>query len=175
MKSGQIHIYHGDGKGKTTCAMGLALRAAGRGCRIVVAQFLKSSNSGERRILEQIEAVTLLPLPEQIKFTFAMSEDEKRAEGVCCTQRLAQVSELARGENCRLVILDEVLDAVNCGLLPLEALLEFLDTRPHELDVVLTGRDPHPELMARAGYITEMKKHKHPYDQGLAARIGIEY
>lgn len=175
MKTGMLHIYHGDGKGKSTCAMGLAVRAAGRLEPVIVAQFLKSDNSGERRVLARIPEVILLPLPEKIKFTFAMSEEEKAKEAICCRTRLDQIADIAREKECRLAVLDEVLDAVNGGMLPLESLLSFLDSRPEGLEVVLTGRDPHPELIARADYITEMKKEKHPYDQGLPARIGIEY
>ena len=151
-----IHLYCGDGKGKTTAAMGLALRMAGRGKPVVIAQFLKGADSGERYALSLLPKVTLLPAPEPIKFSF----------------QLTQAEAAARKEACGLLVLDEVCAAVNTGLLPLERVLACLDRVSCE--VVLTGRDPVPELWERADYITEMEKLRHPYDRGIAARPGVE-
>ncbi|MEG2119506.1 MAG: cob(I)yrinic acid a,c-diamide adenosyltransferase [Pseudoflavonifractor sp.] len=168
-----MHIYCGDGKGKTTCAFGLALRACGRGKKVLVAQFLKSSDSGERDGLALLPGATLLPVPEQIKFTFAMDEAERRAAAADCVALLDRVAALAGGYD--LILLDECCGAVNTGLLPVDRLTEFLDSRPAGAEVILTGRDPVPELVVRADYITEMKKIRHPYDKGVPARKGIEW
>lgn len=168
-----VHLYLGDGKGKTTCAMGLALRAAGRDKRVVIAQFLKSENSGERTAFRRFANVTLLPIPDRVKFTFAMSGEEKKAAAEHAGRLLAAAEGLMTG--CDLLVLDEICAAVHTGLLTPEQVMNLLDRRPQPLEIVLTGRDPVPEFYERADYITEMVKRKHPYDQGVAAREGVEY
>lgn len=166
-----IHLYCGSGKGKTTAAMGLALRAAGRGKPVVIAQFLKGEDSGERRILERLPQVNLLPLPETIQFTFAMSEEEKEKEKVRYQCMLKEIADAA--QVCELLILDEVCAAVNTGMISLQAILQLLDGLTCE--IVMTGREPAKELEQRADYITCMEKVRHPYDEGICAREGIEY
>ena len=168
-----IHLYHGDGKGKTTAAMGLALRMAGRGRPVVVAQFLKGADSGERQALAQLPQVTLLPVPEQLKFLFMMTETQRQREARRAQEMLSRARQAAADPDCGLVVLDEVCDGVNAGLLPLADLLELLDCARAE--VVLTGRDPAPELVERADYITRFQKEKHPYDRGIPARSGVEF
>ena len=166
-----IHLYCGSGKGKTTAAMGLALRAAGRGKPVVITQFLKGEDSGERRILERLPQVNLLPLPETIQFTFAMSEEEKEKEKVRYQCMLKEIADAA--QVCELLILDEVCAAVNTGMISLQAILQLLDGLTCE--IVMTGREPAQELEQRADYITCMEKVRHPYDEGICAREGIEY
>ena len=168
-----VHIYCGDGKGKTTCAMGLAVRAAGHGRKVVVAQFLKGNNSGERAVLEGLPTVNCLPVPETIKFIFAMDEQEKAETRAQMTAAFTQAVEASRDSD--LLVLDELCGAITTGMVPLEKVLAFLDSRPEQLEVVITGRDPAPELQERADYITEMRKIKHPFDKGVNAREGIEW
>lgn len=168
-----LHIYCGDGKGKTTCAMGLAVRAAGHGRKVVVAQFLKGSNSGERTILESIPHVNCLPVPETIKFIFMMDEQEKANARAETTASFHQAVE--RSKDADLLVLDELCGALSTDMVPLDAVLAFLDSRPENLEVVITGRDPAPELQERADYITEMRKVKHPFDKGVNAREGVEW
>ena len=170
-----IQIYCGDGKGKTTAAIGLAVRAAGRGNPVVIAQFLKSADSGERLILGKLSGVTLLEIPDEMKFVFAMNEEEKRAERERQTALFDAAVTLASRERAGLLVLDEMCSAVNTGMVSLERVTEFLDHMPAGLEVVLTGRDPAPELERRADYITEMRKCKHPYDRGVAPRLGVEW
>ena len=170
-QKGLVHLYTGDGKGKTTAAVGLTVRAAGRGKPVVIAQFLKGEDSGERRILERLPQVNLLPLPETIQFTFAMSEEEKEKEKVryqCMLKEIAYAAQV-----CELLILDEVCAAVNTGMISLQAILQLLDGLTCE--IVMTGREPAQELEQRADYITCMEKVRHPYDEGICAREGIEY
>lgn len=168
-----LHIYCGDGKGKTTCSMGLAVRAAGHGRKVVVAQFLKSGNSGERAVLEQLPTVNCMPVPEVMKFTFLMNEQEKADTRTQMTAIFSRAAELGRESD--LLVLDELCSAINTGMVPLEEVLAFLDSRPESLEVVITGRDPAPELQERADYITEMRKIKHPFDKGVNAREGVEW
>lgn len=168
-----LHIYCGDGKGKTTCAMGLAVRAAGHGRKVVVAQFLKGGNSGERAILQGIPNLSCLPVPETIKFIFMMDDQEKAATCAETTASFQNAVELSKGAD--LLVLDELCGAISTNMVSLDAVLSFLDNRPEQLEVVITGRDPSPELQERADYITEMKKIKHPFDKGINAREGIEW
>lgn len=170
-----LHLYCGDGKGKTTAAMGLAVRSAGRGNRVVIAQFLKSGDSGEREVLGALPNVTLLELPRAMKFVFAMNEEEKAAEQARQTGLFRQAVETARREGADLLVLDELCAGVSTGMVPLDLVTEFLDRRPESLEVVITGRDPAPALSDRADYITEMKKIRHPFDRGLPARRGVEW
>ncbi|MBS6534185.1 MAG: cob(I)yrinic acid a,c-diamide adenosyltransferase [Oscillospiraceae bacterium] len=167
-----VHLYCGEGKGKTTAAMGLALRMAGRGRGVVVAQFLKGADSGERLALAQVPGVQLLEVPERVKFSFRLTPAEREAERARNTRLLALAREAACAPACGLLVLDEVCAAVNTGLLPLEDVLDCLDSLTCE--VVLTGRDPAPELRERADYLTEMWKARHPFDRGVCARTGVE-
>ena len=168
-----FHIYCGDGKGKTTCSMGLAVRAAGHGRNVVVAQFLKCGNSGERAVLEQLPNVNCLPVPEVMKFVFTMTEEEKAQTRAQMTGVLRQAVEASRDAD--LLVLDELNGAITTGMVALQDVLDFLDSRPEQLEVVITGRDPAPELRERADYITEMTKIRHPFDKGLNARKGVEW
>lgn len=169
-----LHIYCGDGKGKTTAAFGLAARWAGRGGKAVIAQFLKSADSGERYALAHVPGVELLPAPEKVKFVFAMDAAEKAAERERCLALLHETAErLAAG--CGLAVLDECCGALSTGLLTLAEVENFLDRCPPETEVVLTGREPPETLLERADYITEMRKLRHPYDAGKTARLGVEW
>ena len=168
-----LHIYCGDGKGKTTAAFGLASRAAGRGRRVVIAQFLKGEDSGERRSMEYVPHVLLLPLPRQMKFVFQMNPVE-RAECESDSHKLLWDA-VALAEQTSLLVLDEVLGALETGILLEEDLLQALSELPGECEVVLTGRNPSQAILDRADYITEMTLRRHPYEQGVPAREGIEY
>ena len=173
MTKGFIHIYCGDGKGKTTAAVGLCVRAAGHGKRVLFVQFLKSEGSGERAILQLLPQVTVTPCPQSIKFTIQMTEEEKREEAEACSRRLYAAWEEA--EKADLLVLDEVFGALSSGLLTADEVLAGLRQKPEGLEVVLTGRDPAPCFLEIADYVTEMKKQKHPFEQGVGARRGIEY
>lgn len=175
MSKGLIHLYFGDGKGKTTAAMGLAVRSAGNGNRVLVVQFLKARPSGEVTILEGLPGITLLRGKGLTKFSWEMTEEEKaqtrQRHGVLLNTAISHV----RAEGCALLVLDEALGACHTALLDEETLLHFLREKPDELEVVLTGRDPSGEMLELADYATEMKKIKHPYDLGTAARKGVEF
>ena len=170
---GLIHIYCGEGKGKTTAAVGLSVRASGCGKRVVFAQFLKSRKSGERTSLALLPGVTLTEVPECVKFTFRMTEQEKLAAAELCGKQLEEAFRLAQGAD--LLVLDEAVGAVAKGLLEERTLLEYLRNKPKNLEVVLTGRNPSEELCEAADYISEIRKIKHPYDKGIPARRGIEF
>lgn len=173
MNRGLIHLYYGDGKGKTTAAMGLAVRSAGNGNRVLVAQFLKGRPSGEVPVLESIPGITLMRGKGLTKFSWQMTEEERDETR---RQHAALLDAAAEGaRDCALLVLDEALGACHTGLLDEEALLRFLREKPEGLEVVLTGRDPSKELLDMSDYATEMKKIKHPYDKGTGARKGVEF
>ena len=173
-KSGLVHLYCGDGKGKTTAAVGLAVRHSGRGGKVVFAQFLKDGTSGECRVLAKL-GVTVLAANPVGKFSFRMTEEEKAETAAALGRTFDAATGFAVRERATLLVLDEICAAVNCGFLPEKTLTEFLESRPDSLEVVLTGRDPSENLQVHADYITEMKKRRHPFDEGVAAREGIEF
>ncbi len=172
--SGLVHLYCGDGKGKTTAAVGLAVRHSGRGGKVVFAQFLKDGTSGECRVLAKL-GVTVLAANPVGKFSFRMTEEEKAETAAALGRTFDAATGFAVRERATLLVLDEICAAVNCGFLPEKTLTEFLESRPDSLEVVLTGRDPSENLQVYADYITEMKKRRHPFDEGVAAREGIEF
>lgn len=173
--NGLIHIICGDGKGKTTAAIGLSIRAAGRGQKVLITRFLKSNDSGELTTLAKIDAITVLPVERYFGFTWQMSEQQKEEACVYYRECFQAAIQKATRENYDLLIFDELISAYNYGFLNHEEVLQFLMTKPKHLEVVMTGREPAKELCDLADYISEVMKRKHPYEQGIPARIGIEY
>lgn len=172
--TGLVHIYCGNGKGKTTTGMGLCLRAAGYGYRVLIYQFMKDNSTSERRALEHVDNITLLPGLEQEKFSFQMTEEEKRERRHYYDAQLRKVAKMAAEEKYDVLFLDEAVYAVRAGLLDEEALLAFLREKPENLEVILTGQDPDEKLLEMADYVSEICKRKHPFDRNQPARDGIE-
>lgn len=170
--TGLVHIYCGDGKGKSSAAFGLALRCSYYGNKIVLAQFIKSGESGEIQMLRKLPNVAYFGGNPTGKFSFQMDEGEKRGMAELESSVFAQAVEHAR--DAQMLVLDEVMAAISCGFLPLEAVVRFLNERPEGLEVILTGRNPPQELIELADYVSEIQKIKHPFDRGIAAREGIE-
>ncbi len=168
-----IHIYCGNGKGKTTAAVGLAARHVGSGGRAVFAQFLKSTESGELAALKTL-GVPVYRNAFQHGFSRSMSAETKRAVTRSHNDILAAVTALARAGQCTLLVLDELCAAVSLSLIDTDAVRALLDGHG-ETELVITGRDPADWLIARADYITEMKLLRHPYERGVQARRGIEF
>ena len=162
-----LHLYFGSGKGKTTAAAGLALRALGYGKKVVVVQFLKDGTSGEIEPLRRLGAA-VFACPNA-KFTWLMTPQEKAAALAHNTQTL----EAALQMPCDLLILDEACAALRTALLPEALLQKAVLNAPYE--VVLTGRDPADWMLQNADYITEFTARRHPYEKGIPAREGIEY
>lgn len=175
MNKGLIHLYYGNGKGKTTAALGLALRASGRGKKVVIVQFLKNSPTGEIIALKNIPNITVLRGKGGAPFTFSMDKKEQEETYAIHNQNLSAAIELVKTDKCQLLILDEILDAIQTELLDYKLLTQFLYSKPEQLELVITGHTPDKNLLEIADYITEMVNHKHPYDMGIPAREGIEY
>ncbi len=173
-EKGCTHIYHGDGKGKTTCGMGLCCRAAGAGKRVLIYQFMKDGNGNERRVLEQFPNVSFANAARKVCFSFEMSETRRNEEKRYYADEFARVKDRVRDEGVDVLFLDEILYAVSSGLFDETELIHYLDEKPEGLEVILTGRDPSAEVKSRADYISEIRKEKHPFDRGLTARDGIE-
>lgn len=175
MELGLIHIYCGDGKGKTTAAMGLGMRAAGRNKKVLLTQFLKDNETGELNSIEKLgenfEVYTGAPVKKFFKF---MSEEEQIETKEEHEDRFRKVTKKAIEENFDLLILDEIIASTNLDLIPLDEVIAFLKKKPVGLEVVLTGRNPSEELIELADYVSEIKAVKHPYERGINSRIGIE-
>ena len=174
-KLGLIHLYTGEGKGKTTAALGLALRAAGQNVPVVILQFLKGRPTGDLASLERIPQITLLRGEEGLGFASAMTPEQRER----CKSRHNEMLRLglaaAREGRCGLLILDEVTGALNHRLLEEAPLRAYLQNPAPGVELVLTGRNPPDWLLDRADYVTEMKKLRHPYDRGITAREGVEF
>ncbi|MCL2111830.1 MAG: cob(I)yrinic acid a,c-diamide adenosyltransferase [Clostridiales bacterium] len=175
MSKGLIHLYIGDGKGKTTAAIGLAVRAAGRERKVVLAQFLKGRKTGEAAMLEGL-GVSVIRSEKNRKFYCNMNDDERvgfREEQVRLLEEAKEA--VFGGTQVDLLVLDEAVDTLDLNMLDEGALKDFIMQKPEDMELVITGRSAPPWLIEMADYITEMKKHKHPYDRGIDAREGIEF
>ncbi len=174
MKKSCIHIYCGDGKGKSTAVMGLALRAAGSGKKVVLTQFLKDGKSSELAILRELPQITVLTCGKQFGFIWNMTEEQKKEARAAYQELFDRAVRTAKEEGAFLLVMDEFMAAYNHEMIDRTKALDFLKERPEGLEVALTGRDPAPELLELADYVSEIRKIKHPFDQGLNARKGIE-
>ncbi len=173
MEKGLLIVFTGNGKGKTTAALGMALRAAGHGMRVLILQFIKGAwNYGELDALKRLDQVEILPLGTG--FTWQkenLEEDRRLAESGWQKATL----EISRGAY-DMIILDELNYVLSYGLLPVNLVLDAIKRRPAKLHLVVTGRNAPEELLAAADLVTEMRNLKHPYhDQGISAQKGIEY
>lgn len=168
-----IHVYHGDGKGKTTAACGLSLRAAGRGFKVLFAQFFKDGSSGEIAAMAAVPNIETRRPPCHYGRYRTLSDGQRTEIGRCCRQFLTEL--IGEAEHYDLIVLDESVSAYNYEVIDRQELLSFLRVQGGLREIVLTGRGPAPELLDLAGYVTEMHKEKHPFDRGIAAREGVEY
>ena len=175
-KRGFVIVYTGDGKGKTTAALGMAMRAIGRGWKVLMVQFMK----GTWHYAELDTAKRLAPdfeiVPMGVGFYKILDDhhtDEEHRAAALSALRFAR-AKMESGEY-DLLILDEINNAVSTGLLPLAEVLKLLDAKPADFSIVLTGRAAPPELIDRADLVTEMREIKHPYQKGILAQKGIDY
>ena len=175
MEKGYVQVYTGDGKGKTTAALGLGLRAAGGGFKVIMFQFLKGAHSGE---LDSAPCLggrfQIIRLAETGKFFGALSEEEKAALKERLHGELAMVREVLDREACDILILDEIMAAIHGKLLTVEEVCSLIDARPAGMEMVLTGRSAPQAIIDKADLVTEMRCIKHYMDKGVPARAGIE-
>ena len=179
LEKGLVQIYTGDGKGKTTAALGLALRAAGRGNKVLIYQFLKptSLETGERLALSGLE-IEIRVEAIDIAWDMATSWDDEKTVAemkTAISEALARIAEMAQNRLYDVLILDEIVFCLSKGLAKRQDVENLISRRYPSVEIVLTGRDATSELIELADLVTEMKNIKHPFDTGQAARPGIEY
>jgi cob(I)alamin adenosyltransferase len=172
MQKGYIQLYTGAGKGKTTAAFGLALRASGAGLRVYIAQFVKGSESGEREALKKVSRKVTI---RQFGARSFIKKHPTKIDRALAAKGLAEVSAIIAAGRHDLVILDEICIALYLGLFPLEHLIEMLKTRPGHVEIILTGRNAPKALVDAADLVTEMREIRHYYQKGVRARKGIEF
>ena len=176
MKKGYVQVYTGDGKGKTTAALGLGLRAAGRGLKVLMIQFLKGTDSGELEAVKRLAPdFHIIRFAETKKFFWELTDDEKARLKNKTRQEMQNLEEYLKDNYCHVLILDEIMAAIHGDLVRVEQVCRIIDQKPKGMELVLTGRNVPDEIAERADLITEMKKIKHYMDKGVPARTGIEY
>lgn len=175
LEIGYIQVYTGNGKGKTTAALGLGLRAVGRGFRVVMVQFLKGRETGELTSIQRLAPdFVFLRFGESKKFAFQMDEAEKAALALKIHEEFQGLKEFLAGTPCDVLILDEILGALQGGFISMDTVVDFLESKPSTMEIVLTGRSLPQAIADRADLITEMVSVKHYMDAGVPARLGIE-
>jgi cob(I)alamin adenosyltransferase len=170
MAKGLIHIYTGDGKGKTTAALGLALRACGHGLKVILIQFIKGSIAGEHTFTLEHESFKILKLNNDDCFKKPKQQQKEEAG-----EMLNISTRILTGQEYDIVILDEIFIAYNMRLITLDEIINLMDIKPSHMELIMTGRMAPAEAIERADLVTEMKMVKHPYSRGIKARPGIEY
>ncbi len=171
MEKGQIHIYTGNGKGKTTAALGLALRSAGAGHKVWIGQFAKGTEQSEHTALKRFDDLVTIKLFGKDSFILKEPDQEDIR---CAKEGLAEASEILTLGEHRVVILDEACIAIHFNLITLEELLEVIEKKPEPVELIITGRNAPQKLIDAADLVTEMREVKHYYTQGIQARRGIE-
>lgn len=167
-----VQVYTGDGKGKTTAAVGLAIRAAGYGLSVKFVQFLKGRDSGEHKILQKIDEIEMLRVSDSLAFFHQLDAKEKAKMR---TEACAALGSIKTWLDCAdMIILDEAMAALTCGLLKLSEVTDIIDNRG-KTEIVLTGRGAPKQILKRAHLVTYMRSVKHYFDKGFCARKGIEY
>lgn len=175
MQQGLIQIYTGDGKGKSTAAFGLAIRAAGRGKRVMVLQFLKTGKTGELLFLaEHFPGMEIRRFHSQDKYVWLMNAEELEQLTKETLEGVAVLKDILENDRCDVLILDEFVHVVNKAMISWAEAKNILENRPAHTEIILTGRNASAEMVEFADLVTEMKKIKHPFDQNVPPRIGIE-
>ncbi len=171
MKKGYVQVYTGDGKGKTTAALGLAIRAAGAGFKVYIAQFLKKGDTSEIKALERFS--DLITVEQFGLGRFVRGKPE--AEDIEAARNgLENIQKILFSGKHQMVILDEANVAAVCGLISIDDLIVLIDQKPAHVELILTGRGAAPQIIERADLVSEVKALKHYFNNGVKARVGIE-
>lgn len=177
MEKGCIQLYYGDGKGKTTAAIGQIVRCVGHGFRVLVYQFLKEPTSGEVGVIRSLPGVEYIPNEEPIPFLFNLTPEQQEFYRERFQKVFDQVRRKFFTGDYDLVVLDEAIDAYNLSIVPREQIIEMMEKKPAGTELVITGHDygmDISELENRSDYVTQFVKKKHPFDLGQECRKGIE-
>ena len=175
MKKGLIIIFTGKGKGKTTAAMGQALRAVGQGLKVLMLQFVKGTwDYGELESIKRLEPdFEIQPLGKGFIRSNSKLDENEAQENV--NQSWKQTRNEILSDKYDMIILDEINYVISYGLLPVEEVLALFEEKPDRLHLILTGRDAHQSIVERADLVTEMNEIKHQYSKGIKAQKGIEF
>jgi len=168
---GYVQVYTGDGKGKTTAALGLSLRAVGAGLRVFICQFMKAGDYSEIKALKKFSDLITIEQFGTGHFVKGKPSPEEIEAG---KTGLARLKEAVSGGKFDVVIAEEGNVAISCDLFPVAMLCEIIDQKPENVELIITGRGAPPEIIERADLVTEMKAVKHYYFNGVQARVGIE-
>ena len=172
LKKGLIHVYTGTGKGKTTAAIGLGVRAAGDGLKVVMIQFMKGRRYSELDALEQIQNFSVVQFGRD---EFVSKEKPEQIDIDLAQKGLAYAKEVIRKQSYDVVILDEINVALEYRLISFQDVLQLLKDKPESLELVLTGRYASPEIIKHADVVSEILEIKHPYQKGVLSRKGIDW
>lgn len=174
MEKGLVQVYTGNGKGKTTAALGLALRAVGHGLKVLIIQFMKGKvNYGELVTARKLSPYLTIKKTGQRNFTSRSHPDSTDLQ--LAQEGFLLANKALKNRKYDIVILDEINVAVDYGLIPLSDLLQLIDSKPEFIELILTGRNAKPEVIEKADLVTEMVERKHYHDKGVLARKGIEF
>jgi cob(I)alamin adenosyltransferase len=168
---GKVHVYTGDGKGKTTAALGLSIRAAGAGLRVFIAQFIKSDEYSEIKALKRFSDLITV---EQFGLGGFIGGNPSSGDIEAAQKGVARVKEIISSGNYDVVVLDEANIAVKFKLFSEQDLLDIIDAKSKNMELVITGRDAAPKIIEKADLVTQMKAVKHYFQNGVEARVGIE-
>ena len=172
MEKGYIHVYTGNGKGKTTSAIGLGIRAAGAGLKVHMLQFMKGRRYSELDSIEKIENFTY---SQHGRDEFVNKQNPEKVDINLAKEGFSLAKKLIKSEKFDMIILDEINVAVDFNLIDIKDLMKLTENKPEKLELVLTGRFAHAEIQRIADYVTEMLEIKHPYQHGIQARKGIDF
>lgn len=170
-----LQIYCGDGKGKTTAALGQALRGAGSSMNVLIYQFLKGNSSNEYNSLKFIPNIAIYSVTDDVKFSIAMSERDLDSYAKEVDKAIKKIQSHCKNDNLGMLVLDEVLGAIEIGVLNEQVVIDLINEYRNYMEIVLTGRVVTDNLFSIADYISQINKIKHPYDKKISARKGIEF
>jgi cob(I)alamin adenosyltransferase len=165
-------VYTGPGKGKTTAALGLGLRASGAGYKVHMIQFMKGRRYNE---INSIEKLDNFSVSQHGRDEFVSKENPEKIDIDLAQEGFLHAKDVINSKKYDMIILDEINVAVDFNLISLDNVINLIDKKPEKLELVLTGRDAHPEIIRYADVVTEMLEIKHPYQQGELARKGIDF
>lgn len=176
MENGLVQVYYGKGKGKTTAAIGLGIRAIGNGYKVIMIQFLKHDATGECKMIKTLEPdFKIFHFEKKRGFTWQLNEEEKQELRSETSNALKFASKVMDTGQCDILILDEILNSLELGFVSEEEVNALIDNKSDDVELVLTGRTLPESVAKRADYISCIESIKHPMDKGINARRGIEY
>lgn len=176
LEKGLIQVYTGDGKGKTTAALGQAVRAVGEGLKVYMVQFLKTDDTGELNTVKKLHPdFQIFRFERKRGFFWTLNESEKAELREDVDKAIDFCKEVMDNNECDILILDEIMAVMTNGIVPVGIVVNMLESKPANMEIILTGRNAPPEISDIADLVTEMKEVKHYFRKGIPQRKGIEF